>query len=260
MKLSIIIPCHNEQATLASVLDKVIAVDLGTFEREILLIDDGSTDQSPRIGSEYAARRPDVVQFMRLEGNQGKGTAVREGLGHATGDLVLVQDADLEYDPADIPALLAPFLDPTALVVYGSRILGSRNRSYWRYYLGGRLVTAWANLLFSASLTDEPTGYKVFRRQLLDELGLTSRGFELCAELTGKLLARGVPIHEVPIGYRPRTFAEGKKIRWHDGLRAVTTLLMIRLGWRSPSRSMDRNEPVPIPAGNASSDQASAQS
>ena len=142
--------------------------------------------------------------------------------------MVLVQDADLEYDPAEYPALLAPFADPAVRVVYGSRIKGSRNFSYSHYYWGGRLVTFLTNLIYGSRLSDEPTGYKIFRRDLLDELKLESDGFEFCPEITAKVLRRKIAIHEVPIEYRPRSFAEGKKIRWHDGIRALQTLLKYR--------------------------------
>lgn len=227
MKLSIIIPCFNEEATLGALLERVLAAGPEGIEREILVVDDGSTDRSARIAASVAENAPEV-RLLSQPRNLGKGAAVRAGLAQATGDVVLVQDADLEYDPADYAALLAPFADPEVGVVYGSRIRGSKNRSYHRYYWGGRLVTWFANLLFGTNLTDEPTGYKVLRRELLESLDLASRGFDFCAETTGKLLRRGVAIREVPIHYEPRSFEEGKKIRWRDGVSALWTLFRCR--------------------------------
>jgi glycosyltransferase involved in cell wall biosynthesis len=226
MKVSIVIPCFNEERTLAAAVDRVLAASVA--DREILIVDDGSTDRSPQIAAEYAEKHPDVVRSLRLPQNRGKGAAVRTGFAAATGDVVLVQDADLEYDPADYPALLAPFSDPAVVVVYGSRIRGSRRRSYTHYYWGGRLVTLFTNVVYGSSLTDEPTGYKAFRRAVLNSIPLQCDGFEFCSEITAKLLRRRVPIHEVPIAYNPRSFAEGKKINWRDGIVAIRTLLRFR--------------------------------
>ena len=239
MKLSVVVPCYNEAATLRRVLDAVVAAPVQ--EVEIVVVDDGSTDGSLAIAHAFSAEHPATV--IALGRNCGKGAAVRAGYAAATGDAVLVQDADLEYDPAEYPRLLAPLADPAVQVVYGSRILGSRERSYDRYYWGGRLITAATNLLFGSRLTDEPTCYKLVRRPLLESLDLTSTGFEFCPELTGKLLRRGVEIVEVPISYRPRSFEEGKKIRWSDGLVAVRVLLRERLR-RAPA---DATEPAPTP-------------
>ena len=153
-----------------------------------------------------------------------------DDLAAATGEVVLIQDADLEYDPADYGRLLEPFRDPGVQVVYGSRILHPENpMSYRRYYWGGRFLSLFTNLLFRSSITDEPTCYKAFRTPLLKSLELACEGFEFCPEATAKVLRRGIPIIEVPIRYRPRSIQEGKKIRWYDGVTAVWTLLKYRV-------------------------------
>lgn len=228
MKLSIVMPCYNEERTLAAILDRVLAVPLPEVTKEVIIVDDGSRDRSPEIAAEYAARFPEQVRALRQPTNRGKGAAVHVGLAAATGDILLIQDADLEYEPNDYAPLLAKFADPKVMVVYGSRILGSQNRSYNRYYWGGRLVTLATNLLYGCHLTDEPTCYKVFRRQVLQAFDLVCPGFEFCPELTAKLIRRGFRIHEIPIQYYPRKFEEGKKIRWHDGVIALWTLLRFR--------------------------------
>jgi len=227
MKLSVVIPCYNEERTLATVLDRVLSAPPPEVEKEILIVDDGSKDNSAAIAEALALSHPNVF-FHRLPQNRGKGAAVRHGIQHATGDVVLIQDADLEYDPNEYPALLAPFAQPLVTVVYGSRIKGSGNRSYNRYYWGGRGVTFFTNLLYGSHLTDEPTGYKVFRRSFLQSIPLECDGFEFCPEITAKALRLGVTIHEVPISYSPRSFAEGKKIGWRDGFAALWTLLRFR--------------------------------
>lgn len=228
MKLSIVVPCFNEERSLAELLERVLAAPMGDWDREVLVVDDGSTDGSVAVAERARKERADVIRVLPQGVNRGKGAAVRAGLQAATGDVVLIQDADLEYDPNEYPKLLAPFADPAVHVVYGSRILGSGNRSYNRYYWGGRLVTLATNLIYGCRITDEPTGYKVFRRSVLEKFTLTCDGFEFCPEITAKLLRRGFAIHEVPIAYRPRSFEEGKKINWRDGIIAIWTLLRFR--------------------------------
>jgi len=229
VKLSIVVPFFNEQAFLDTLLQRVWAVPLPGVCKELVLVNDGSTDGSPAIARCWAERHPEAVRFVSFPDNHGKGHAVIAGLHAATGDVLIVQDADLEYDPRAYRPILARFSDPRVKVVYGSRILGSRNRSYNRYYWGGRLLSLVANLLYGAHLTDEPTCYKALRRDVFRRLHLTSTGFEFCPELTAKLLRRGIRIHEVPIHYYPRGFEQGKKIRPRDGLVAVWTLLRYRL-------------------------------
>ncbi len=237
MKLSIIIPFYNESATLRQLLDKVLAVPLDGVVKEILCVNDGSRDGSLEIAQEFARLNPNEVQLISFTKNGGKGRAVIAGLKQATGDILIVQDADLEYEPEDFRTILKMYDDPRVCVVFGSRILGAQRlqgngavprHSYERYYWGGRFVTIVANLLFAAHLTDEPTCYKSLRREVLQELDLQSSGFEFCPEITAKLLRRGHRIVEVPIRYYPRSFEQGKKIRYTDGLKAIWTLLKLR--------------------------------
>jgi glycosyltransferase involved in cell wall biosynthesis len=226
MQLTIIIPAYNEAATIAEAIRRVLAT--GRAE-EIVVVDDGSTDGTAEILSRIQNANAPVVRVLRHAQNRGKGAAIRTGLAIATGDLVLVQDADLEYEPAEYPVLLAPFSDPAVQVVYGSRNLRRNPHSNFAFYWGGRFLSWVANRLYGSHITDEATGYKVVRTGLLRELHLDSEGFEFCAEVTAKLLRRGVRIREVPISYRPRSRAQGKKIRWYDGLVAVWTLVRLRL-------------------------------
>jgi dolichol-phosphate mannosyltransferase len=223
-KLSLIIPVYNEGATLEELLQRVLAspVDL-----EVILVDDGSSDDSPEILTRYADR-PNV-RVVSHERNKGKGAAIRTGISHVTGDVVLIQDADLEYDPGDYPAILAPFGDENVSVVYGSRrLLKSNPMSSLSFFLGGVTLTWVANLLFRTRITDEPTCYKAFRADLLKSLPLECTGFEFCPEVTALVAKRGIRIHEVPIRYYPRSRGEGKKIRAKDWFEAVGTLLRHR--------------------------------
>jgi glycosyltransferase involved in cell wall biosynthesis len=225
MKLSVIIPVYNEEATLEEIIRRVRTTGLAD---EIIVVDDNSCDNSPAILSRLQNSAQPPLRILRHERNQGKGAAIRTGLTAVTGNLVLVQDADLEYDPADYPALLKPFADPEVRVVYGSRNLRRNGRSSFAFYWGGRLLSLITNLLYGSRITDEATGYKVFCAKLLKEMGLEGNGFEFCPEVTGKILRRKIPIHEVPISYYPRTWAEGKKIQWYDGPIAVWNLLKYR--------------------------------
>jgi dolichol-phosphate mannosyltransferase len=239
VKLSIIVPAFNEARTLAALLEAVRAVDLGGLglEREILVVSDGSTDDSAAV-----ARGQAGVEVFEYHPNRGKGAAVRHGIARASGDLILIQDADLEYDPQDYLTLLPPLCDGRAQVVYGSRLLGYEKQfgkgtvrrhpgAYRTAYLGGRLVTELANLLYGAHLTDAPTCYKCFRADVLRALTIEHDRFDWEAEVTAKLLRSGIEILEVPIAYRPRSFAEGKKIGVRDGLSALWTLARHRT-WR----------------------------
>jgi dolichol-phosphate mannosyltransferase len=229
-KLSILVPVYNERATLEALIDRVRHVRL-SVEREIIVVDDGSTD-----GSAEQLRRleawGDIVACFHGR-NQGKGSAVRTGLAKATGTIVLIQDADLEYDPAEYPRLIQPILENRTRVVYGSRTLGRNQPSYIRYYLGGRFLSFFANVIYGTRITDEPTCYKVLGAGLMRSLELESKGFEFCAEVTAKVGCLKERIVEVPIFYRPRSIKEGKKIRWTDGVKAMWTLLHYRK-WRPP--------------------------
>ncbi|MBI1877057.1 MAG: glycosyltransferase family 2 protein, partial [Chloroflexi bacterium] len=222
---SVIIPVYNEESTLEEIITRVRATGLVD---EIIVVDDGSPDHSPAILSRLQNSGCPPLRILRHEQNRGKGAAIRTGLAAVTGELVLVQDADLEYDPTDYPALLAPFANPGVKVVYGSRNLRRNGRSSFAFYWGGRLLSVITNLLYGSRITDEATGYKVFCANLLKEIGLEGNGFEFCPEVTGKILRRKIPIYEVPISYYPRTWAEGKKIQWTDGPIAVWNLMKYR--------------------------------
>ncbi|MBI5244839.1 MAG: glycosyltransferase family 2 protein [Elusimicrobia bacterium] len=224
--LTIIVPAYNEAKTIRRIVEKLFSVPLPA-RLEVIVVDDGSSDGTGEALDGFA--NPGL-KVLRHASNQGKGAAIRTALAAASGDYTLIQDADLEYDPDEIPLLLKAAAEKKAPVVYGSRVLKQGNTaSYFRYYLGGRFISFWTNLLFFSSITDEPTCYKLFRTDLLRSFGLKCRGFEFCPEVTGKTLRRGIPIVEVPISYRPRSIEEGKKIRFKDGVIAIWTLLKIRL-------------------------------
>jgi len=236
-KVSVVIPVYNEERTLEFLLDKVMRAPLPA-EREIIIVDDGSTDGSGAVAERWAARqRTENVRLLRRK-NGGKGAAVRDGIAVSTGDAVIIQDADLEYDPVDIARCIAPILEGRCGVVYGSREREHHNRcSSWRFYLGGLAVTWWIDLWYLAYLTDEPTCYKTFRGDLIRALDFENDDFGWEPEVTCKLLRLGWSIREVPIGYRPRHLAEGKKIRSRDGFRAFK----IALEWRFRSMKKWRN-------------------
>jgi glycosyltransferase involved in cell wall biosynthesis len=225
MKLSVIIPVYNEEATLEEIITRVRATDLAY---EIVVVDDGSTDTSPTILSRLQDSGEPPLCLLLHEQNRGKGAAMRTGLAAVTGDLVLVQDADLEYDPADYANLLAPFSNGGVQVVYGSRNLQRNPMSSPVFYWGGRLLSWIVNWLYGSHITDEATGYKIIKTELLRDIGLETSGFEFCPEVTAKLLRRNVSIYEVPISYNPRSWDQGKKIKWYDGVIAIWTLIKYR--------------------------------
>ena len=226
MKLSVVIPCYNESETIHTVIEQVKAVSI--HDLEIIVVDDGSTDGTREILKSNI--EPLVEKIIYHEANLGKGAALRSGFKEISGDIVIVQDADLEYDPGDYPKLIDPILNGEADVVYGSRILGGdSNKSYYRYYWGGLFLTWLTNILFKANITDEPTCYKVFKTKILKNIELRCEGFEFCPEITAKILKKGYTIYEVPIAYHPRSMTQGKKIRPKDGLIAIFTLLKYRL-------------------------------
>lgn len=229
--LSIIIPAYNEEQTIRKLLDKVCAVTLiEGISKEILVIDDGSSDSTNDIVAEYVSSLGvKNIRLISQERNQGKGAALRKGIEVATGDFIIIQDADLEYDPEDYNLLL-PHLLNGEKVVYGSRFLRKENKhSYQSFYYGGLLVTFFTNLLFLQKLTDEPTCYKAFETNFLKSIPLKCTGFEFCPEVTAKTAKKGIKIKEVPIHYYPRSIEQGKKIKWTDGLDALWTLLKYRI-------------------------------
>jgi glycosyltransferase involved in cell wall biosynthesis len=227
--LSVIVPVYNEERTLCQIVERVLDVDLEVdLDVEVIIVDDGSLDRTGELAEELAVAHGRVRAF-HLEENRGKGAAVRRGIAEARGDVVVVQDGDLEYDPRDFVPMLAEMRRLQSPVVYGSRRLRFRSASAQvGYYWGGVLVTAVTNLLYGALLTDEPTCYKMWTRELIQSIPLASDGFEFCPEVTAKVLKRGIPIPEIQIHYQPRSKAEGKKIAFRDGLMAIWTLLRLR--------------------------------
>lgn len=229
MKLSILIPVYNEASTIEEVLHQVRAVPLPGITKEIIVVDDGSTDATPEILRREKEHASEVTVYTSPR-NFGKGQAIRTGLPHATGDVILIQDADLEVNPQEYSRLLEPIQQEKASVVYGSRFLTLRNPIPWRSRFARWVLTTLANLLYGSHLTDEATAYKVFRAEVLKRVSLECVGFEFCPEVTAKVLRQGHRIVEIPISYRPRSKAEGKKLRyWRDGLIAVYTLLRYRM-------------------------------
>lgn len=240
MKLSVVIPVYNEIETIAEIVRRVRAVKLVVpagfgsedgaavaFEREIVLVDDGSTDGTREYLSAQEDEPDTVVAFH--EQNQGKGAAVRTGLQHASGDVILVQDADLEYDPRDYPMLLQPIVEARSQVVYGSRFRGGPTKAmfFW-HMIGNRFLTLVTNVLYNTILSDMETCYKVFTREVAEQLDLKAPGWGFDPEITAQILKRGYRIYEVPISYTGREFEEGKKISWRDGLTVLWTLLKYR--------------------------------
>jgi glycosyltransferase involved in cell wall biosynthesis len=229
MKLSVIIPVYNEETTIGELLDRVARVDVGALEMEIIVANDGSTDASAQIIETRHQASPDLIRVYALPINLGKGAAIRMGLRYATGDLVLIQDADLELDPNEYGLLLRPLLDGKTDVVYGSRFLNARRSKIpLRTRLANRFLTTLTNRLFGARLSDMETAYKVFRRDLLADIRLRCVHFDFEPEITGQLLRHRHAIVEVPISYTPRRADEGKKISWIDGVEAIYTLFRVR--------------------------------
>lgn len=224
MKISIIIPSYNEEKTLPKILKKVLEQEI-PYEREIIVVDDGSSDQTAKIKDKYKTVKN--FKWILNKKNLGKGASIIKALKITKGNLILIQDADLEYEPSEYPKLLSPFKDKNIKVVYGSRVLAKNPISHWTFNLGGRIVTFVTNLLYGTKITDEPTGYKVFRSDVLKKIKLKSKGFEFCPEVTAKVAKLGIKIAEVPISYNPRPVSE-KKIKWQDGLAAIYYLFKYR--------------------------------
>ena len=218
--LTVIVPVYNEEKTIAKILDKIEAVSLPGWKKEIIIVNDGSTDQTGAILKKLESR----YLILRHPKNLGKGAAIKTALAKTNGEYVLIQDADLEYDPADWPKILKA-LDEKTAAVYGSRNLGGAGRGYFHYYFGGRFLTLLTNFLFKSNLTDVNAGYKLFWTNILKSMDLKSRGFEFCEEVTCKILKNDGVIKEVSVSYSPRTFKEGKKITARDGLIGIWTII-----------------------------------
>ncbi len=226
LTLSVIIPCYNEVNTLEPVLDRVEEVGLAD---EILIVDDGSTDGTRELLKEIEGQGRSTVRVVYHERNQGKGAALVTGFSHASGDIFLIQDADLEYDPRDYPILLKPLQEGISKVVYGSRFLGGPRKAmnFWNM-IANKILTLTTNILYNAILSDMETCYKVFRSEVVRDMVIHARGFEFEPEFTAKVLKQGIRIYEVPISYNGREWTEGKKIKWTDAPIAMWTLLKYR--------------------------------
>jgi glycosyltransferase involved in cell wall biosynthesis len=222
VKLSVIMPVYNEKATLTEIIGRVEGLPL---EKELIIVDDGSTDGSSDILRSLPPERAKVI-FQDL--NSGKGAAIRAALPEVTGDIVVIQDADLEYDPNDLLKLLKPIIEGKAEVVYGSRFTGERRNMFFWHWVGNRFLTLVTNILFDTTLSDMETCYKMFKADIVKGIRLRSRKFEFEVEITAKILKRRHRIYEVPISYAGREFHEGKKITWRDGVTALWNLFRYR--------------------------------
>ena len=223
-RLSVIVPVFDERSTVAEIVRRMRVVDI-PLDLEIIVVDDGSGDGTREVLRQLA---DSTVRVLNHPTNRGKGAAVRTGLEHVSGDLVLVQDADLEYDPEDWPKLLAPVLRGKAKVVYGSRFTGERRNMLFLHWIGNRFLSLVTNVLYNTTLSDMETCYKLFDSHVLDGMTLRADRFEFEPEITAKVLKRGIRIYEVPISYAGREFHEGKKITWRDGIVALWTLVKYR--------------------------------
>ena len=225
--VSFLIPAYNEAATIGEVLERIVALGLDV---QIVVVDDGSADDTAAIVEAFAAAHSGVVELLR-QPNRGKGAAVRLAATRITKEIAVIQDADMEYDPADVVALIAPIERGVADVVYGSRLSGGApQRAYMFWHLvGNRFLSLLTGLLFNTTLSDMETGYKAFRSEVLLSLRLTQDDFAIEPEITGEICRRGLRIYEMPIAYYGRTYSEGKNITWRDGFKAVLVLFQVRL-------------------------------
>lgn len=234
MKLSILIPVYNEEKTVSVVLDSLNNLKLKNIDKEIIVIDDGSKDKTPDILKKSKKKYPNIIIFTH-EKNKGKGGAIQTGLKRATGDIILIQDADLEYNPKDIPMLIKPIIDKKAKVVYGTRLrnapvfFGDNKTPLLLHFLGNKFLSLVTTLLYGSVITDMETGYKVFTKKALGGINLKSRSFDMEPEITAKILKKGIRILELDIDTNPRSYEEGKKIRpVKDGSIALWTLIKYR--------------------------------
>jgi dolichol-phosphate mannosyltransferase len=230
-KITVIIPAYNEEKTVAQVLRKVQAIDLGPLKKEIIIVDDGSTDQT---FNEIRSVAKEISSFypIRHKKNKGKGSAVVSGIKKATGDIIVIQDADFEYDPNDIPRLIKPILDNNAMVVYGTRLkvkpvfFGKNRTPHLHHFFGNKFLSLVTSILYGYSVSDMETGYKAMKREVLSGIRLYSRSFDFEPEITAKILKKKIRIYEIPIKTKPRSYDEGKKIHWaKDGFQALFTLI-----------------------------------
>jgi glycosyltransferase involved in cell wall biosynthesis len=226
MRVSFLVPAYNEANTIEEVLGRIDALGL---EAEVLVVDDGSTDGTADVVERWRTERDDVLLLQQQ--NRGKGAAVQAAIPHMTGEIAVIQDADMEYDPADVPALIEPIVRGVADAVYGSRLSGGKpKRAYLFWHLvGNRFLSLLTGVLFNTTLTDMESGYKAFRADVLRSLTLTRNDFTIEPELTGELCRRKLRVYEIPISYYGRTYGEGKNITWRDGFKAIWTLLVVRV-------------------------------
>jgi len=222
--LSVLVPVYNERSTVGEVIRRIRAVEL-PLEVEVVVVNDGSSDGTDKV---LAALEDSTVKVINHEQNQGKGAALRTGLGAVTGDIIIVQDADLEYDPDDWPKLLDPILKRKSHVVYGSRFTGERKNMFPLHWIGNRFLSLLTNLLYASTISDMETCYKCFDRRVVEPITIVSNKFDFEPEITAKILRQGYRIYEVPISYAGREFDEGKKITWRDGFAAVRALIRFR--------------------------------
>jgi glycosyltransferase involved in cell wall biosynthesis len=226
MKVSFIIPVFNEAATIGEVLARVDALDL---DKQLIIVDDGSTDATPAIVDRWQAEHDDTLVLH--QSNRGKGAAIRAAIPHLDGEIAIIQDADMEYDPVEVPQVVEPIMRGVADVVFGSRLSGGRpQRAYlFSHLVANRFLSLLTNVLFNTTLTDIETGYKAFRSDVLRSLDLRSDDFAIEPEIAAKVCKRHLRLYELPISYYGRTYDEGKKITWRDGVKAVVTLLRVRV-------------------------------
>ncbi|MEK6531943.1 MAG: glycosyltransferase family 2 protein [Deltaproteobacteria bacterium] len=225
IRLSVVIPVYNERDTIREIIRRVKAVDI---QKEIIIVDDFSTDGTREILKSLEADRDPEISFFYLERNEGKGAALRAGFKRVRGDYVVIQDADLEYDPEDYHKLFAPIEKGRARVVYGSRFTGERKNMFFLHWIGNRFLTLVTNVLFNTTISDMETCYKLIPADLLRAIDVKAKRFNFEPEITAKILKRGIRIYEVPISYAGREYSEGKKITWRDGFSALITLVKYR--------------------------------
>lgn len=227
-KLSIIVPVYNEEKTIISVLEQLRGLEI-ELEKEIIVVDDGSKDNSKKIIEDYIKKHKKEKVILISKKNGGKGSAIRLGFKRAGGDIITIQDADLEYNPRDYIKLVKPILSNEYKVVYGSRFLKKHNPRYKIYFWGNKFLSFLTKILYANRITDMETCYKVFDKRVIKNLDLKANKFDIEPEITAKILKQGIKIKEIPIDYKPRSIEEGKKINWKDGLQAIYTLIKLRI-------------------------------